>query len=255
VDTQGGVALVTGAASGIGRATAERLAADGQQVALVDRDASALNEVAAALRAAGGAATPIVADLGTSEQCERAVRETAQLGPLRTVVNVAGIMSQGDTVERLPDAMLEAIMAVNVLAVFRLGRHAIPLLRASGGGAIVLTTSVHAFATMDACAAYAASKGALAALTRQMALDLAADGIHVCGVAPGSVDTPLTRAELIRRGQDAASAGFATDPREIGRVMAAEEIASVIAWVASPQASALTGTTVVADAGLLARLV
>jgi NAD(P)-dependent dehydrogenase (short-subunit alcohol dehydrogenase family) len=120
---------------------------------------------------------------------------------------------------------------------------------------IVNTTSVHAFATMDRCAAYAASKGAIVALTRQMAIDLAPDGIRVVAVAPGSVDTPLTRAELARRGQTVQEAGFAADARSLGRVCRPQEIAEVVAWLASGAAGAVNGSTVIADAGLLASLV
>jgi NAD(P)-dependent dehydrogenase (short-subunit alcohol dehydrogenase family) len=164
-------------------------------------------------------------------------------------------MVEGDSVETLADAALERLLTVNVMAVFRLGRHAIPELRRNGGGVIVNTTSVHAFATMDRCAAYAASKGAIVALTRQMAIDLAPDGIRVVAVAPGSVDTPLTRAELARRGQTVQEAGFAADARSLGRVCRPQEIAEVVAWLASGAAGAVNGSTVIADAGLLASLV
>jgi len=108
---------------------------------------------------------------------------------------------------------------------------------------------------MPQTAAYAASKGAVVALTRQMALDVASDGIRVVAVAPGSVDTPLTRKELARRDVSLEDAGFSTDPRAIGRVASPAEVAEVVAWLLSPGAALLTGSTVVADAGLLARLV
>ncbi len=142
-----------------------------------------------------------------------------------------------DTVERLGDAALERLLAVNVGAVFRLSRHAIPLMRAAGGGVIVTTSSVHAWASMPANAAYAASKGALVALTRQLALDLAPDGIRVVGVAPGSVDTPMTHEALARMGVDAAAAGFdaSGSATAIGRVARPEETAAVLAWLTTPR--------------------
>lgn len=248
-------AIVTGAASGIGRAVAERLAAGGRSVVLADVDADGLERTAAAVRDAGGHAEPAPADLGSAAGCESVVRRLGAASRLDAVVNVAGVMCDHDSVEELPDADLERLLAINVMAIFRLGRHAIPELRRHGGGVIVNTTSVHAFATMDRCAAYAASKGAIQALTRQMAIDLAVDGIRVVAVAPGSVDTPLTRAELSRRGQSAAEAGFAADARALGRVCAPAEIAEVVSWLASSGAAVVNGSTLLADAGLLSRLV
>lgn len=249
------VALVTGAASGIGRAAALRLAAAGDAVLLADRDEQGLDAVADEIRTAGGVAEAAPADVASSSDCAKAVAAAADLGPLRAVVHVAGVTAAPDSVETISDHDLERVLAVNVGAIFRLGRHAIPLLRAAGGGVIVTTSSVHAFATMTDNAAYAASKGAIVALTRQLALDLAPDRIRAVCVAPGSVDTPMTRHELRRRGLSAEDAGFTTEPGAIGRVAAADEIAAVIAWAASEEASVVNGTTIVADAGLLARLV
>lgn len=222
---------------------------------LADVDGTGLEEAASGIRASGGRAVPAPADLTSSADCERVVRVAAEAGRLRAVVNVAGVMTAGDSVEELGDAELERVLAVNVMAIFRIGRHAIPELRRGGGGVIVNTTSVHAYATMDRCAAYAASKGAIVALTRQMAIDLAPDGIRAVAVAPGSVDTPLTRAELARRGQTAEEAGFAADVRSLGRVCRPQEIAEVVGWLVSGAAGVVNGSTVVADAGLLASLV
>jgi NAD(P)-dependent dehydrogenase (short-subunit alcohol dehydrogenase family) len=247
--------VVTGAASGIGRATAAALAAAGAPVLCVDRDADGLATVVAEIAAAGGTAAAHLADLADPDACAAAIAAGDALGPLGGLVNVAGVMSDHDTVEHLDDATLSAILAVNVAAVFRLGRHAIPRLRAAGGGVIVNVSSVHAFASMPGAAAYAASKGALVALTRAMAIDLAPDRVRVVGVAPGSVDTPLSRRDLDARGLSFAEAGFPTEPGAVGRVAAPEEIAGVIAWAASPAAAVVNGTTLVADAALLAHLV
>lgn len=251
------VSIVTGAASGIGRATALALAAGGDVVLAVDRDGDGAARTAAEVVAAGGAAEGFAADVGASADCRSAVLAASALGDVGALVHVAGVMLAPDSVEHVADDELDRLLAVNVGAIFRLGRHAIPLMRARGGGVVVTTSSVHAFATMTDCAAYAASKGAIVALTRQMALDLAADGIRSVGVAPGSVDTALTRRELERRGLTAEEAGFdATGGgTAIGRVAAPEEVAAVIAWLASDAASLVNGTTLTADAGLLARLV
>jgi NAD(P)-dependent dehydrogenase (short-subunit alcohol dehydrogenase family) len=251
------VSIVTGAASGIGRATALALAAGGDVVLAVDRDGDGAARTAAEVAQAGGAAEPFVADLARADDCAAAVLAASALGEVGALVHVAGVMLAHDSVEQVGDDDLDRLLAVNVGAIFRLGRHAIPLMRARGGGVIVTTSSVHAFATMTECAAYAASKGAIVALTRQMALDLAPDGIRAVGVAPGSVDTPLTRQELARRGLTAGEAGFdaTSGGTAIGRVAAPEETAAVIAWLASDAAAVVNGTTLVADAGLLARLV
>lgn len=251
------VSIVTGAASGIGRATALALAAQGDHVLAADLDGDGAARVAGEIAAAGGAATGRAVDVADSDDCAAAVAAAAALGELRALVHVAGMAVADDTVERLGDAALERLLAVNVGAVFRLSRHAIPLMRAAGGGVIVTTSSVHAWASMPANAAYAASKGALVALTRQLALDLAPDGIRVVGVAPGSVDTPMTHEALERMGVDAAAAGFdaSGSATAIGRVARPEETAAVLAWLTTSAASVVNGTTIVADAGLLARLV
>ena len=245
------LAIVTGAASGIGLAVAERLAGD-RRVALVDVDRPGVERAAAAI---GAAARGFAGDVSSSEDCAQVVAAAGGFGEIGALVNVAGVMAGADTAEDLDDDALDRILDVNVKAIFRLGRHVIPRLRRRGGGVIVNVASVHAFATMPQTAAYAASKGAVVALTRQMALDFAGDGIRVVAVAPGSVDTPLTRQELARRGVSLEDAGFSTDPRAIGRVASAAEVAEVVAWLLSPGAALLTGSTVVADAGLLARLV
>lgn len=250
-----GSALVTGAASGIGRATVLRLARSGATVVAVDRDHAGLEQTAAEVRAAGGSCIEVVADVTSSEDCARAVSSAVERGPLGIVVNVAGVTTGPDSVEQVSDEQVRQLLDVNVGAVFRICRPAIPALRAAGGGAIVNVTSVHAYASMQDNAAYAASKGALAALTRQMALDVAADGIRVVAVAPGAVDTPMSRRELERHGVTAEEAGFSDAAHAIGRMTQPHEIAEVVAWLASAEAAVVNATTVVADAGLLARLI
>ncbi len=251
------VSIVTGAASGIGRATALALAAHGDLVLAADLDGDGAARIADEIAAAGGIAAGRAVDVADPDDCAGAVAAAAALGELRALVHVAGMAVADDTVEQLSDDALDRLLAVNVGSVFRLSRHAIPLMRAAGGGVIVTTSSVHAYASMPANAAYAASKGALVALTRQLALDLAPDGIRVVGVAPGSVDTPMTRAALERMGASAEEAGFdaSGSATAIGRVARPEETAAVLAWLTTPAASVVNGTTIVADAGLLARLV
>jgi NAD(P)-dependent dehydrogenase (short-subunit alcohol dehydrogenase family) len=196
---------------------------------------------------------PIAADVGSAEDCGRAVEAAAGRGRLEVVVNVAGIMVDDDSVETIADEDLERLFRVNVFGVVRLARAAIPVLRRGGGGVIVNVSSVHAYASQERAAAYGASKGAISTLTRQMAVDLAPDGIRVVGVAPGSVDTPLTRAEIRRRGVTIEEAGFSRDRRALGHVADPADIAEVVAFLASERASIVTGQTLIADGGLLTR--
>jgi NAD(P)-dependent dehydrogenase (short-subunit alcohol dehydrogenase family) len=144
------------------------------------------------------------------------------------------------------------VWEINVGSIFRMARFAVP---AMPGGVIVNLASVHAYASMRDNAVYAATKGAIVSLTTQMALDLAEHEIRVVALAPGSIDTPMTRYEFSRRGLTAQEAGFGTGPGNIGRVASADEVAEVIAWLASPAASLINATTITTDAGLMARLV
>lgn len=250
-----GLKVVTGAASGIGRAVAEAFGRSGASLLLVDCDAALLEAATQAIQRLGARVDSIVADLAAREGCAEVVLRALGHGQVDGLVNVAGVMLQGDAVATIGDDDLERLFAVNVFAAIRLTRGMLPALRATGHAVVVNTTSVHAFASMPGCAAYAASKGALTALTRQMAIDLAQDGIRVVAVAPGSVDTPLTRRELSRLGLTPEQAGFSTDPRALGRISAPSEVADVITWVCSEGARLVNGSTIVADAGLLARLV
>lgn len=251
----GRVAIVTGAASGIGRATANRLAHDGLTVACVDLDAAGLEAIVREIQQGGRSAMLAVADVARDEDCRDAVCIAAQHGPIEVLVNVAGVMLPGDRVDQLSPADWNRVMAINVGSVFSMSRHVIPAMRETGGGVIVNTTSVHAFATTTGAASYAASKGAVVSLTRQMALDYAGDAIRVVAVAPGSVDTPMShRAAADAGAASLADLGFSADPRAVGRVGHADEVASAIAWLASSGASFVNGTTVGVDGGLLARL-
>jgi NAD(P)-dependent dehydrogenase (short-subunit alcohol dehydrogenase family) len=242
----GKAAVVTGAGKGIGRAVAELLVARGAKVAVVDVDSSAAETVA---KQVGGVA--IEADVSDASAAQRSVaRAFEALGRIDVLVCSAGIQRYGNVVET-PEAVWDEVLGVNLKGAYLMAKHCVPHLVATGAGAIVNVASVQAFAAQRGVAAYSASKGGLVALTRAMAIDHAPVVRANC-VCPGSVDTPMLRhaAEL-----------FADDPEEairdwgamhpLGRTAQPEEIAEVVAFLASPAASFITGSAILADGGLL----
>lgn len=258
-DHDGSVALVTGGSSGIGRAVAELLAAGGARVAVNSADADEAGAVAAAITASGGIAVPVFADVRDNDAMTPAIRITAETyGSLDTLVTCAGIQRYG-TVTDTDEAVWDEVFAVNVKGVFLAAKAALPYLRRSPRGAVVVVSSVQAHATQTAVAAYTASKGALNALVRSMAVDEASYGVRVNTVCPGSVDTPMLRASarLFSDGSE-ADAQRTIDgwghSHPLGRVARPSEIAEVVGFLASPRASFVTGEDIRVDGGLLAAL-
>jgi NAD(P)-dependent dehydrogenase (short-subunit alcohol dehydrogenase family) len=248
---RGQVAIVTGAAGGIGRAAAARLAAEGAAVVVADIDAVGAQQAAASL---GEQALGVACDVAVATDVERLVAATIErFGRLDALVNNAAVGAFGATVESTDETTWDRIVGVNLKSVYLVSRAAIPHLRAAGGGTIVNVASVHAHLTSPGVAPYAAAKGGVLALTRTMALDLAEDGIRVVAVSPGAVETPMLHSHADRAGLTLEQMGFAHDGRSIGRIAAPEEIAAVIAFLCSRDASFVTGSTVNADGGLTAR--
>jgi NAD(P)-dependent dehydrogenase (short-subunit alcohol dehydrogenase family) len=228
-------ALVTGAGSGIGAAVARRLAADGAEVIVADVELAAAEAVAAELGA---------------QAVQLDVRDEAQVAPamadLDLLVNVAGI---GSTTSA-PDTSLavwEDVFAVNARGTFLCCKHAIPGMVARGGGSIVNVSSVAALVGLRNRAAYSASKGAVIALTRALAVDHVADGIRVNAVCPGTVDSPWVR-RLVEDQGESLDALRLRQP--MGRLGTPEEVADAIAYLAA--AEFVTGSVLVIDGGLTA---
>ncbi|MGD6740944.1 SDR family NAD(P)-dependent oxidoreductase [Streptomyces sp. BH106] len=239
-DFAGLKALVTGGASGIGRATAELLAARGADVAVLDRD---ITDVEKPLR---GYAADVTDDAAVRAAVAAA---TGDLGGLDVLVNNAGIGAQG-TVADNDDAEWHRVLDVNVIGMVRVARAALPTLRDSEHAAIVNTCSIAATAGLPQRALYAASKGAVLSLTLAMAADHIREGIRVNCVNPGTADTPWV-GRLLDKADDPAAERAALEARQpTGRLVSAAEVAGAIAYLASPLSGATTGTSVAVDGGM-----
>ena len=234
------VAVVTGGASGIGAAVVRRLAADGARVAVLDLDPSGAPEGSLA----------VTADVSDDASVRAAIeRVLAEWGRLDVVVNNAGIGAQG-SVEDNSDDEWHRVFDVNVLGMVRVSRSALPALRRSPSAAIVNTGSIAATAGLQQRALYSASKGAVMALTRAMAADHLSEGIRVNCVHPGTADTPWI-GRLLDRADDPVAERAALEARQPhGRLVAAEEIADAIAYLADPRSRSTTGTGISVDGGM-----
>ncbi|CAL9284957.1 SDR family NAD(P)-dependent oxidoreductase [Streptomyces sp. SudanB182_2057] len=239
-DFTGLKALVTGGASGIGRATADLLAERGAQVAVLDLDPTHVPEPLRAWRA----------DVTDDTSVRAAVQEAADaLGGLDILVNNAGVGAQG-TVEDNTDDEWRHVFDVNVLGMVRTARACLPHLRRSAHAAIVNTCSIAATAGLPQRALYSATKGAVYSLTLAMAADHVREGIRVNCVNPGTVDTPWV-GRLLGAVPDPAAERAALEARQpTGRLVSAAEVAAAIAYLASPLAGATTGTALPVDGGM-----
>ena len=247
---QNTLCVVTGVASGIGAATASLLTSQGARVFGLDK-VSELDYQSS--KVVNSKVVYRSCDLGSSSEIEHAFQQIAG-GKLSALFNVAAMPTHGVGIRDLTVEQWDRVLSVNLRSVFLTIKHAIPLFEANGGGSVVNVSSVHAYASMKNHAAYAASKGALNSLTSQLALELNPLGIRVVAVAPGSIDTPMTTKDLVSDSKLLEELGFPTDGKSIGHVGKPEEIAEILTWVASPKASFINGTTIIADAGLLSRL-
>lgn len=243
---RGRVGLITGAAGGIGRASARRLAAEGARVALMDRDVAAVHDAVAALRAAGADAVATPADVTDEAAVAAAMADVVRhFGGVDLLIGCAGVSGPvGTPLARTTLADWMRVMAVNVTGVFLVLRAAIPLLRASNAASVVLVSSDSAFVAAPGMAPYCASKAAVLQLARAAAVELQADGIRVNAVCPSVVDTPMSRGDLDLP-DGFTGVGYP--------VQSADDVAAHLLWLVSPRSRGVNATGLVADFGYSAR--
>lgn len=242
------VTIVTGGASGIGRQACERFAAEGATVVVADRDGDGADAVAAAL---GGDSTGMLLDVADPQSVRQVIADVAErFGRIDTVVNNAGTTIVG-AVHDLTDEQWDTEMDVNVKSVFLMSREAWPHLLESRGS-IVNTASIASHWAIPADAAYCASKAAVLMLTKCLALDGAPSGVRANCVCPGFVDTPMIQGYFADQPDAEAARDFATRMHPLGRLGHPGDIAEAMVYLASDEASWVTGTSLTVDGGLTA---
>ena len=250
----GQVAVVTGGASGIGRASAMRFAREGAHVVIADLDGVATGVAAREIDREGGTAIAVIADVAREDEVGRLMARTLEaFGPPTVLLNNAATTSFG-TLAESNAGELDRVLTVNVRSTWVCARAAIPHMRDAGGGAIVNMSSITGIVGAPGMAAYSTSKGAIITLTRTLALELAEDAIRVNCICPASIETPMLQASFDRLPDPEAARARNVKRHPLGRLGTADEVANLALFLASDEASFITGGTYVIDGGaLLAR--
>ncbi len=249
----GKVAIVTGGGSGIGAATAKLFARQGARVVIANRRAETGEQVVNEILDKGGEALFISTDVADIDQIRTMVDHTRNTyGRIDILFNNAGFGTTGIFWE-MDDEEWKRVISVNLTGQFMCAKYVVPHILVHGGGSIVNMSSVLGYATFPGMTAYTTVKAGIIGMTKAMALDLARENVRVNCIVPGSIDTPMmwqgySQEDLPRIEKEAAE----TVP--MGRVAPPEEIASAVLFLVSPAASLVTGTTLIADGGLLARI-
>ncbi|MBA2810583.1 SDR family oxidoreductase [Streptomyces sp. KM273126] len=250
-DFTGQVAFVTGAASGMGLATARAFAEAGAAVALTDIDESALNAAVAELTDTGRQALALTCDVGDEDQVAAAVdRTVATFGRLDMAYNNAGIQIPPSDAADEPAERFDRVNAINLRGVWAGMKHELRYMRTQGSGAIVNCSSLGGLVGLPGRASYHASKHGVIGLTTSAALEYAPRGIRVNAVCPGTIDTPMV-SDMITKGELDRAEAEANQP--INRLGTAEEIAQAVLWLCSPGASFVIGVALPVDGGYVAR--
>ncbi|HEV8702585.1 MAG TPA: glucose 1-dehydrogenase [Candidatus Polarisedimenticolia bacterium] len=249
---RGKAALVTGGASGIGRATATLFAAEGAAVAVFDRDEAAGRDVVRAVTQSGGRAHLVAGDVTRDADCRRSVDETLRaFGRLDILFNNAGIIRRA-AITGTSEEDWDRTMAVNVKSIFLLSRCAIPEMEKAGGGVIINTASNWGLVGGPRAAAYCASKGAVVLLTKAMAIDHGPRNIRVNCICPGDTDTAMLRGEARQLGEPVETFLAQSADCPLGRVAQPDDIARAALYLASDASSFVTGAPLIVDGGFVA---
>jgi NAD(P)-dependent dehydrogenase (short-subunit alcohol dehydrogenase family) len=248
----GKVALITGGASGIGRATAELFSREGAAVAIIDIDAKSGEAAVESISRTGSEAIFIRCDVTKADQCGQAVdRVVKRWGRLDILFNNAGVTRRASVLETSEEEW-DRVMDVNAKSIFLMSKAALPVMIRGGGGSIVNTASGWGLVGGKDAVSYCASKGAVIQLTKAMAIDHGPEGIRVNAVCPGDTDTPMLANEAQQLGRTREEILADSVERPLQRVGRPEEVASAVLYLASASASFTTGTTLVVDGGGLA---
>lgn len=244
--------MITGAGSGIGRATAQLFAGEGARVVIADLNKEAGEAVVSEIRDLGGRAAFERADVTNARDCERLVdRAMREFGRIDVLFNNAGIIRRASVAE-LSEADWDRVMAVNVKSIFFLCRLVIPIMIRNGGGSVINMSSGWGLAGGARAAAYCASKGAVVLMTRAMAIDHGKQNIRVNCLCPGDTDTGMLRHEAQQLGETAERFLSESARRPLGRLGKPDEIARAALFLATPASSFVTGAALVVDGGGLA---
>lgn len=249
----GMVALITGGAGAIGRATAARCAEEGARVVIADLDRDRVERAEADLRAIGADVQGVVVDVADEASVRAMVdRVVAGHGRIDVLFTSAGVLVSGSIVDTTL-ADWERTLAVNVTGTFLCAKYVVPVMIGGGNGSIVLMSSTAGLVAEPDIAAYCASKGAVLMLGRQMAVDFARQGVRVNVICPGWIDTPFNDPAIERSGGQSELAPFIDAAVPLGRQGRPDEVADIVVFLASKASRLMTGSVVVADGGLTAR--
>jgi NAD(P)-dependent dehydrogenase (short-subunit alcohol dehydrogenase family) len=252
----GKVVIVTGGALGMGRATALEFAREGAAVAVADVNQAAGQAIERQLRAAGGQGLFVQADVSQSADCQRVVQQTvATFGGLDILFNNVGIQPPDSYLraEDTPEELWDRIVDVNLKSHFLMAKYSIPEIRKRGGGVIINNASVQGLQSMKGVPPYAASKGGVLSLTRQLAVEYAEENIRVLAICPGTIDTEMVRAVAALEGGDVEETLRRYGrSHPLGRIGTGQDIANVVLFLASDKASFMTGSYVCVDGGYMA---